>query len=331
MENEEPEKNAANEGLKENAADEGLKENVANEEPMKNVEDEEPQKSAGSRKWFLWVGVGVLACVAIGLVLYFFHIRSSKQPAPVEKITPRPVVKETPPLPPPPKVVKEEEKKTLPLTLPKLGQSDEGIREKAKGLSLNPMLADWLRANNIIRRITAAVDSIAEGQSPRASLKFLAPQKDFSVQKKGEKLYINPKSYTRYNLAVDVFESLSAEGIVRVFKEFKPLFQEAYRELGYRDRDFQDTLIRAIKELLRAPVVKSDILLEEGGEKAVSSVAATMADEKLEDLSDAQKHLLRMGPKNTAKIQGKLREIAQALGVPENQLPKSRVFYSKVK
>jgi hypothetical protein len=179
--------------------------------------------------------------------------------------------------------------------------------------------------------ITAEVDNIAEGQSPRASLKFLAPQKEFSVQKKGEKLYINPQSYTRYNLVVDVFESLSAEGIVRVFKEFKPLFQEAYRELGYRDRDFQDTLVRAIKELLRAPVVKGGILLEESEEKVISYSAVTMADEKLEDLSDAQKHLIRMGPKNTAKIQGKLREIAQALGVPKNQLPKSRVYTSTVK
>ena len=74
--------------------------------------------------------------------------------------------------------------------------------------------------------------------------------------------------------------------------------------------------------------MKSDIRLEE---KVISYSMAAMADEKLEDLSDAQKHLLRMGPKNTAKIQGKLREIAKALGVPENQLPKSRVYYSKVK
>jgi hypothetical protein len=302
---------------------------MENEEPTKDELYEEPTKSGGQRKSVLWVGVVVLACVAIGLgfYYYFFHIRVAKPPAPV----PKPVVKEAPPLPPPQKVVREEEKeekKIPPVVLPKLGQSDEGIREKARGLSLIPLPADWLKIDNIIRRITAAVDSIAEGQSPRASLKFLAPKKNFSVQQKGERYYINPQSYTRYNLMADVFDSLSVEGVVRVFKEFKPLFQEAYRELGYKDRDFQDTLIRAIKELLRAPVVKSDIPLEE---KVISYSVATMADEKLEDLSDAQKHLLRMGPKNTAKIQGKLREIAQALGVPENQLPKPRVYYSKVK
>jgi len=321
MGNEEAKKNVENEEARKNAGDEA---------PKKSVENEEPRKSAGSRKWVLWAGIGVLACVAIGLAVYFyfFHIRASKEPALVEK----PAVKEALPLPPPPqKIVREAEKKIPPVTLPTLGQSDDGVRENARALSSNPKLADWLKVTNIIRRVTATVDSVADGRSPRASLKFLVPQKEFSVQKKGEKFYINPQSYTRYNLTADVFQSLNAEGIVRVFKEFKPLFQDAYRELGYKDRDFQDTLVRAIKELLRAPVVESDVLLEENEEKSVSNLAATMADEELEDLSDAQKHLLRMGPKNTAKIQGKLREIAQALGVPENQLPKSRVYYSKVK
>ena len=106
--------------------------NVGSEEPKKGVENEEPRKNAGSRKWLLWAGIGVLACVAIGLVVYFyfFHIRAPKEPAPVEK----PVVEVAPPPPPPQKVVREEEKKIPPVTLPELGQSDDVLREKAKAL-----------------------------------------------------------------------------------------------------------------------------------------------------------------------------------------------------
>jgi len=33
-----------------------------------------------------------------------------------------------------------------------------------------------------------------------------------------------------------------------------------------------------------------------------------------------------MGPQNTRKIQNKLREMAAALGVPENQLPQPQVY-----
>jgi len=275
-----------------------------------------------NQKRVVGIVIAVLACVAIGLGVHFY-IQPSKEAIPVKM----PIVKEAPP-PPPEKAVQEEEKKISPVVLPKLEESDDAVREKTRDLSSNQKFADWFRIKNIIRRIAAAVDSIAEGNSPRAPLNFLNPKKAFTVKKKGERLYVNPKSYTRYNLVADIFESLNAEGAVRVFKELKPLFQEAYRELGYPDRDFQDTLIRAIKELLRTPVVEGDILLEE---KAISPSMISMADEKLEDLSDAQKHLIRMGPKNTAKIQGKLQEIARALGVPENQTPKSRVYSSKVK
>lgn len=37
-------------------------------------------------------------------------------------------------------------------------------------------------------------------------------------------------------------------------------------------------------------------------------------DEEIEGLSPAQRHLLRMGPRNVQRIQEKLREIQRALG-----------------
>lgn len=40
------------------------------------------------------------------------------------------------------------------------------------------------------------------------------------------------------------------------------------------------------------------------------------ADPRLEALSSAEKHLLRMGPENMRKVQTKLTEFASALGLP---------------
>jgi len=268
------------------------------------------------------VGVIILAAIGIGLGIYyyFFYAQPAKEPVPVRK----PEIKV--PLPPPPeKVVVIEEKKVPPQPLVKLSESDGLVRERAKDLSSHSRLLAWLKIKNIIRRVTATVDSIAEGSSPRAHLGFLAPKAGLTVKKVEKKIFLNPKSYQRYNLVADVFQSLNAEASIRVYKELKPLFQEAYREQGYPDRDFQDALMRAIKELLRVPVVEGDIPVEE------IVLSYVMLDEKLEGLSDAQKHLLRMGPVNTRKIQGKLREMAQALGVSENELPKSRVYSLKVK
>jgi hypothetical protein len=44
-------------------------------------------------------------------------------------------------------------------------------------------------------------------------------------------------------------------------------------------------------------------------------------DTRLEDLSPAQKLLLRMGPRNARIVKTQLREVALALGVPSAHLP----------
>ena len=44
-------------------------------------------------------------------------------------------------------------------------------------------------------------------------------------------------------------------------------------------------------------------------------------DPQLESLSNPQKQLLRMGPRNIRLIQAKLRETALALGIPASRLP----------
>ena len=259
------------------------------------------------------IGLVVVVIIAAGLgVYYYFYGRPAKAPISTEE----PAAKQiSPPLEKP--VLGKE---APVISLPALNDSDEWLRKKAKDLSTYSKLAEWLKVNDLIRRIAAAVDNIAHGMSPRAHLKFLTPDKSFTVVKKGEEFYLNPQSYRRYDLVADAFASLDAKGAVRIFGEVKPLFQEAYQELGYPNQDFQETLIQAIKELLGTPIVKGDIVV-------VQSVTTyQMADENLEDLDDAQKDLLRMGPQNIRKVQNKLREMALALGVLENQLPKARVY-----
>lgn len=46
-------------------------------------------------------------------------------------------------------------------------------------------------------------------------------------------------------------------------------------------------------------------------------------------MSQAQKHLFRMGPENVQVIQAKLRALALACGIPEYRLPKPRIYVPK--
>ncbi len=268
----------------------------------------------GSRRNRAWIGLVVILIIAAGLgIYYYFSEKPGEKPFSPEQPAGKPGI-------PPPDGKGVSEKEVPFISLPPLKESDEWFRERLKDFSAYAKVAEWLKINNLIRRITATVDNIADGMSPRPHLKFLAPDKGFTVVKKAEKLYLNPQSYHRYDLLADVIASMDAQDTVRIFRQLKPLFQEAYRELGYPNQDFQQTVIRAIKELLGTPIVEGDILVEQG------VMTYQVMDEDLEDLSDAQKHLLRMGPKNIRIIQNKLREMARALNVPENQLPQTPVY-----
>ncbi|MBU1209539.1 MAG: DUF3014 domain-containing protein [Proteobacteria bacterium] len=268
------------------------------------------------------IGLVLLIFIGIGLAFYLFFYHPSEEPTPIGP----PGEKESP-LPPSPQALQEKEKGISPIPYVGLEKSDERMRKGTKDLSPHPKIGEWLKNENIIRIITAAVDNIADGLSPRAHLGFLSPQKGFEVTGKSPKLYLDPQGFNRYNLVADVFSSLDAQASIRVYKELKLYFQGAYRELGYPNRDFQETLVRAMVELLRAPIIEGKILLEEEEE----GINYRMVDDYLEDLSDAQKHLIRMGPKNVRKIQAKLREMALALEVPENQIPPAQVYATKKK
>ena len=201
-----------------------------------------------------------------------------------------------------------------------LDQSDELVRKLAREVSSHPRLASWLQSEQLIRHFTGAVDNIANGLSPRSHIAFFMPDGDFKVVKTGNLFVADRDGFARYNPVVDVFVSLDSAQCAALLRGLKPLCQEAYRDLGYPDQDFETALVRAISELLETPVVEGDIILE----KAVLNY--TMLDPNLENLSDAQKHLLRMGPENVEAIQRKLREMAEALGVPAAGLPVSRRY-----
>lgn len=213
------------------------------------------------------------------------------------------------------------------LSLPpvELDKSDDLLRRLASDLSAHPRLAVWLRRSEIIRSFVAAVDNVANGLSPKPQLEFLAPAGGFKAVTRGGTLTIDPVSYDRYNVAADVFVSLDAKASVRLYRSLKPLFQQAYRDLGYPTQDFEATLIQAVVELLSVPVVEGRPAVE----KTVT--AYVYLDAELEGLSQAQKGFLRMGPESVQVVQTKLREMALDLGVPETRLPQPRVYTPKAR
>jgi hypothetical protein len=264
--------------------------------------------------------IAVILIAIIGLLfgIYYFLLREKpKEAQPLTKKIEEKISK----IPKKKSIIKEKEFPELKDI--DLNNSDNKIREWAKRISSHPLFISWLKEEDLIRKFTAIVDNIANGESPRPHLKFLVPKESFKIIKRQGRIYIAPESYRRYNLIVDVFYSLDTRACIRLYKKIKPLIQQAYKELGYPDKDFDETLKIAIIELLKTPIIEGEIQLKE------KVITYKMVDPNLEELSPAQKHLLRMGTENVLKIQDKLREFALELDIPENELPEPFIYSPK--
>lgn len=278
-----------------------------NEEPKDEVR-EEPRKIWG-------LAAAVLGLLAVVAALYYFLFMKKPEapvPAPFGSEAVSPAAEEIPPGGP----------AGEPLAFPAVGlaASDPAVREFAAALSANPDFARWLLTKDLLRKFVVSVDNVANGLSPKPHIDFFAPNGDFRVVRTKQGTTVDSASYARYDVLRAAALSLDAAAAARLYRAVKPLLQEAYTELGYPGVNFDDTLVRAMAELLGTPVVEGPV----GLEQKVLSYA--MTDPGLEALSPAQKQLLRMGPAGVRTVHDKIREIAAALGVAESRLPRPRAF-----
>jgi len=152
--------------------------------------------------------------------------------------------------------------------------------------------------------ITGALVDISEGRSPRERLGFMAPRGEFRVQGDPAAPRIDPRSYVRYDAMVGAFEALDSAELVRLYRQLKPLFDEAYKSFGYGSSDFDPVLSRALASVQRTPTIAPRAELYPLG-----ATRYEFAEPALEDLEPIQRQLLRMGPGNVARALAKLREI----------------------
>jgi hypothetical protein len=202
----------------------------------------------------------------------------------------------------------------LPSGLPPLDESDELVRRRAAVLSASPAFQEWLKLETLIPRLSAAMNMIANGKFPRDIFAAFAPRGKFLVIKKNGKVFVDPAGHARYDGFAAMVRSVDAVSAARLFEELLPLFDAAQRGLGEKNTSAREAFLAAARELLRAPALEGDIALHQG-KKGIGWI---YADERLENLSLAQKQLLRLGPKNQAAVQAKLRAVVLALGAPDS-------------
>ncbi|MDC3362053.1 DUF3014 domain-containing protein [Gammaproteobacteria bacterium] len=192
--------------------------------------------------------------------------------------------------------------------LPRLNDSDSFVAEKISELSSGTSLLGYLVDEQLVRRAVVLVENISRGQYPQTALPYKPIVEEMQVSSDDGRLFtMEAASYTRFDAAVAAFVALDTEQTVGLYRLLSPLLQQAYAEIGFRDAEFEQALIKAIDAVLSAPEIEGPFQLVK------PSVMYLYADTRLEELANMNKQLIRLGPENSARLKAKLREFKQAL------------------
>jgi len=270
----------------------------------------------------------VLAAAAYYYVMVYEPLVEEKLPPPVptaavEKPEPKPEPKPVIDKPPEQEIEVEAEPEIVDeaIELPPLAQSDELVLGSLSSLAGEASVMRFLMSDNVVSRFVASVDALTSRQVPGQIMvvqdlegEFIATadeQPDTVVRNsEGDPIpqyILNPANYGRYDPQVEMFEALDTQELVSLYRDYAPLTQQAYAELGYPDGNFNVRLVEVIDSLLSTPEIREPPRLI----KPEAFYLFTNPD--LEALTAGQKILLRMGPVNAQRVKVKLREIRAAL------------------
>ena len=191
--------------------------------------------------------------------------------------------------------------------LPALEQSDSAALAALAEVFGKKAVKQFFLPQEVIRRIVVTVDSLPRDVIS-AQLQPTPPVGGrLRTAGSGETLTMAQANFERYTPFIRLAEMVDAKTFAGAYTRLYPLFQQAYRDLGYPKGYFNDRLVAVIDHMLQAPQVKGPIALVQ------PHVFYKFADPELESLSAGHKLMLRIGDENAAKVKKKLREIRSEL------------------
>lgn len=261
-------------------------------------EDETGTADSFRRKLIWWIGGLVVVAVAAFAVWYFFLFHPAQTAPLAAAVAPAP-----PPAPSQPAV-----SNPMPAAaagseaLPALSDSDPMVQESLTGVLGRPTIEALLAPQSIVRHIVVTVDNLPR-HKVAVELRPLKPTVgQTAVSTEGDLTVLSEANFARYSSFTRAVQSADVKALATVYQRYYPLFQQAYEDLGYPGKYFNDRLIEVIDHLLETPEVAPPIQLEQ------PRVFYTFADAGLEGRSAGQKLLIRMGPANARIVKAKLRE-----------------------
>jgi hypothetical protein len=259
---------------------------------------EEDREDLAQRK-VLWL-VGAIVAIAVAAGGWYWYSGRHETPAPEpvrQPAAPQPAANTEPqvshPIP---------GEGGVSAALPALNDSDQVVRDSLVGVIGRNPVEQFLVPQNIVRHIVVTVDNLPR-HKVAAELRPVKPTAGQTVTAaQGDITTLSAANFERYTPLVRVAEGTDVKALAVVYERLYPLFQQAYEDLGYPGKYFNDRLVEAIDNLLQTPEVPAPIQLVQ------PKVFWEYADPALESRSAGQKLLIRMGPQNARIIKAKLRD-----------------------
>lgn len=260
-------------------------------------------------------GVAAVAVVLGGIAFFMQSEQDAANEAmPMTTVAPSPSSSPTPsiqypinpptPTPQPTKPLATQPSKSpvgtpRPAPLPPLENSDAAVLNDAKPLFGSRGLPDFLIPDALIEHLVVTVENL-DGNPIRMSYRPTkhVPGQPSSRRADGDEavIYLTEANTRRYTPYVETLDRLSPAQTARLYQRYYPLFQQAYKSLGYPNGYFNDRVVAIIDHLLATPSVEYPIKVVQ------PKVLYEFADPTLERLSWGQKTLIRTGPAHMATI-----------------------------
>ncbi len=177
---------------------------------------------------------------------------------------------------------------------------------------------EFIQIGDFPRRFVATVDNLGRSQAPPSLWPVQPTAGRFLIDERDGKSFINPTNAERYNPLVRFVTAIDLRQAVRLYGKVYPLLQQAYQDIGYPKRYFNDRFVEVIDQLLATPEPSAplQVQLTEVKGPLVSTrpwVRYEFVDPGYEQLSSGQKIMLRMGPDHRRKMKATLIELRREL------------------
>jgi hypothetical protein len=203
--------------------------------------------------------------------------------------------------------------------LPALADAGPRVNQVLERLIGRQNVLTFLQADRFVPHAVATVDNLAREQAPVAVWPVNpTPQRFTTLRQGGNGETIHPDNSRRYQAMVSLIESVDSAQAVAAYRGLYPLFQQAYEELGFPGRYFNDRLVQVMDHLIATPVpaqAPAVHLVEVKGTVPSQRpwVRYEFADPELQKLSAGRKILIRVGPDHQRRLQAKLADLRQHL------------------